>query len=109
MAKFISGLVFFMVLLAPTLQAASKDPTAPLSWSAPSATSSRSQAVVAKLPTLQSITCNSSCQAVINQQVVNQGARINGYRVQSITPDFVTLTRNGKSWHLELFSLDIKQ
>lgn len=91
--------------------AASQDPTAPLGWQktqpSKTVTKRKSQAV----PKLQSIVCTqaSRCSAVINDQLVLVGERVNGYRVSHIQPEAVTLTKGGKQWRLALFSLEVKQ
>jgi len=46
---------------------------------------------------------------VLNNQVALVGETVNGYKVTSIEPELVRLSRAGKQWELELFTLDIKQ
>jgi MSHA biogenesis protein MshK len=60
---------------------------------------------------LQSIVCRDAglCRAVLNNQVALVGETVNGYKVTSIEPELVWLSRAGKQWELELFTLDIKQ
>lgn len=107
MVKF--GLMLISVLSASWANAATQDPTAPLGWAAPSTAKQSVKTAAPKLPKLQSIMCVEACQAVVNDQVVTQGDKVSGYQVHRITPDYVTLSRGGKRWQLELFSLDIKQ
>lgn len=104
LSMFVSG-----VFLSGAVYAATQDPTAPLGWAAPTVPKSNSKSAAPKLPKLQSIMCVERCQAVVNDQVVTQGDKINGYHIRHITPEYVTLSRGGKRWQLELFSLDIKQ
>lgn len=89
---------------------ATQDPTAPLGWTKPSQTKSAGQ-VQYRLPTLQSIVCQSpkECVAILNDDVVSVGETIRGYKVTQIDSELVTLKRVSKVWKLELFNLDIKE
>ncbi len=91
---------------------ASQDPTAPLGWNKPAVSSNAKPAVKRyRLPTLNSIVCQtgSQCTAVMNNKIVEQGQLIRGYRVVSITNEFVTLKRGNRQWKLELFGLNVKK
>lgn len=92
--------------------AASQDPTAPLGWAKPKPVKTAPRVVRQRLPSLQSIVCEQSqsrCSAILNGKVVTAGASVSGYRVNKIEPEVVTLSRSGKQWKLELFSLEVKQ
>tara|TARA_Y100001956_G_scaffold82830_1_gene106004 strand:+ start:15063 stop:15386 length:324 start_codon:yes stop_codon:yes gene_type:complete len=90
---------------------ASQDPTAPLNWKKTEPEKVEKARVVYPLPTLQSIVCreNAECKAILSGKVVDVGQRINGYLVKKIESERVVLSRGGRQWKLELFSLDIKQ
>lgn len=90
---------------------ASQDPTAPLGWEKPKQVITKPKAVKRPLPSLQSIVCNEQkdCRAILSGTVVLPGESVSGYRVNKIDPEFVTLSRSGKQWKLELFKLDVKQ
>ncbi len=91
---------------------ASQDPTAPLDWRQPVGRSNtKSAAKQYRLPKLNSIVCqtNNPCTAIMNNQIVEQGQWIRGYRVVSITSEFVTLKRGKRQWKLELFGLNVKK
>ncbi|QYO69817.1 MSHA biogenesis protein MshK [Vibrio cholerae] len=98
-----------LALIAVTYSYAGEDPTAPLGWVSPAKPELQKPSY--PVPTLQSIVCaeGRSCYAIIEQRVVAQGDVVNRYRVATIHPDQVTLTRAGKEWRLALFTLDIKQ
>jgi len=85
-----------------------QDPTAPLGWMK----SQKVQKVQAvPVPQLQSIVCkgNDKCYAILNDQVVEAGEKVSGYRVVEVTDNHVELKQGQKSWTLKLFALDIKQ
>jgi MSHA biogenesis protein MshK len=91
---------------------ASQDPTAPLGWAKPAVVKSKPKVVRKRVPNLQSIVCDESeqnCRAILNGKVVTAGESVSGYRVNRIEPEVVTLSRSGKQWKLELFSLEVKQ
>ena len=91
---------------------ASQDPTAPLGWAKPKVEKTTPKVIRKRVPTLQSIVCDASeenCRAILNGKVVILGENINGYRVNRIEPEAVTVSRSGKQWKLELFSLEVKQ
>lgn len=90
---------------------ASKDPTAPLGWQQPNQATATPKVVTKPLPSLQSIVCSEvgKCRAILSGKVVLAGESISGYRVNRIEPEVVTLSRSGKQWKLELFTLDVKQ
>ncbi|SON50689.1 MSHA biogenesis protein MshK [Vibrio tapetis] len=98
------SLVHFQVL-------ANQDPTAPLGWLAPkvSTTAKRPVKKVA-VPTLQSIVCenDAQCYAIINDRVVEDGDRVNGYTTSQVTPEYVVIRKGAKQWKLELFTAKIK-
>lgn len=89
---------------------ASQDPTAPLGWKKPDAIEASNKKAQQPLPKLKSIVClgQNQCQAVLNDQVVNVGEIVNGFKVSQLEPQYVTLSRGGKQWKLELFTQDIK-
>lgn len=93
-------------LLASTLAFASTDPTAPLGFSPAAKASAPAKTV---LPELHSILCSQTCNAIVNDQVVQRGDKVDGYLVAAVTESMVRLTRGGQHWELTLFSLDIKQ
>lgn len=98
------------VIAAPAW--ANQDPTAPLDWKKPVvASNAKPAAKQYRLPTLNSIMCqiNSQCTAIMNNQIVEQGQLFRGYRVVSITSEFVTLKRGNRQWKLELFGLNVKK
>ncbi|MHC0045900.1 MSHA biogenesis protein MshK [Vibrio campbellii] len=90
---------------------ASQDPTAPLGWTKPAAEQAKPKAKQHRLPTLNSIVCkpSTSCVAILNNRIVEPGAKLNGYRVTSINSEFVTLKRGDRQWKLELFGLNVKK
>lgn len=90
---------------------ASKDPTAPLGWQKPREAKPSSKITEQPVPMLQSIVCREAgqCKAVLSNQVALVGQKVNGYTVSNIEPELVTLSKAGKQWKLELFTLDIKQ
>ncbi len=91
---------------------AEQDPTAPLGWKKPAvASNAKPAAKQYRLPKLNSILCqtNSQCTAIMNNQIVEQGQLFSGYRVVSITSEFVTLKRGNRQWKLELFGLNVKK
>jgi MSHA biogenesis protein MshK len=47
--------------------------------------------------------------AILNNRIVEPGAKLNGYRVASINSEFVTLKRGDRQWKLELFGLNVKK
>lgn len=102
--------VLFVTVFSASCWAA-QDPTAPLGWEKPKQTQAKKNAVVYRVPTLQSIVCsdNSTCKAILNGKVVATGETVSGYKVTRIESERVTVSRGGKQWNLELFSLDIKQ
>ncbi|WP_038175291.1 hypothetical protein [Vibrio pacinii] len=102
--------VTFSMIVALAVQA-KQDPTAPLGWSAPATNGIKSVNKVAPLPKLQSIVCPQSgdCSAILNGQPMVIGERVSGYTVRHIEPELVTLARGGKTWKLQLFSLEVKQ
>lgn len=85
---------------------ANNDPTAPLGFAPQAKTSAAPQAA---LPQLQSILCRQTCNAIVNDEVVETGDSIAGYRITAISESVVKLARGGQNWELSLFSLDIKQ
>ncbi len=103
--------ILIAVLLASSqCVSASQDPTAPLGWQNAKQRKAKT-AAQPRPPQLQSIVCNgeSACKATLSDQVVVAGESVRGYRVNNIKPESVVLSRGGKQWTLELFSLDIKQ
>ena len=110
MAKSFIGLLVLALLIPPA--EASQDPTAPLGWKKPVVSEPVKPAMKRpRLPNLNSIVCRQSnqCVAVLNNQVVEQGAKIHGYRVAQINSEFVTLKRGSDQWKLKLFSLNVKK
>ncbi|EGA71786.1 MSHA biogenesis protein MshK [Vibrio sinaloensis DSM 21326] len=103
--------LFFLMLTISTVSWASQDPTAPLNWVKPEQTQPTKKRISQPLPKLQSIVCIDalSCKAVINNQVRVAGERVAGYKINKIESERVVLSRGGKQWQLELFSMDIKQ
>ncbi len=107
----------FIISITLTVMAgatwASQDPTAPLGWNQPVGTSSSAKPVAKRyrVPTLSSIMCqtDNQCTAILNNQIVEQGQSVRGYRVVSITNEFVTLKRGNRQWKLELFGLNVKK
>ncbi len=89
----------------------SQDPTAPLGWQAPKTQTVKPRVIRKPLPKLQSIVCvdEASCRAILNGQVVLAGEQVNGYQVKKIESEVVTISRNGKQWKLNLFSLEVKK
>lgn len=108
MAKLFLAVLSMVVAVA--IQA-KQDPTAPLGWSAPPTNGIKSVNKVAPLPKLQSIVCSPSgdCSAILNGQPMVIGERVSGYTVRHIESELVTLARAGKTWKLQLFSLEVKQ
>ncbi|WP_242402035.1 MULTISPECIES: MSHA biogenesis protein MshK [Vibrio] len=88
---------------------AAQDPTAPLSWMAPAPVQAKSTSRAVSLPVLQSIVCERECVAVMDDQVVARGDVLRNFRVESVTPEAVTLAQGARQWQLELFNLDVKQ
>ncbi|MFW8631569.1 MSHA biogenesis protein MshK [Vibrio natriegens] len=106
----------FIISIALTVIAggvwADQDPTAPLGWQKPVAESNaKSTKKQSRLPTLNSIVCKvgSQCSAILDNQIVEQGELFKGYRVVSITSEFVTLKQSNRQWKLELFGLNVKK
>ncbi|WP_240798223.1 MSHA biogenesis protein MshK [Vibrio sp. H11] len=93
-------------LLGSTLAFASTDPTAPLGFTPAAKASAPAKTA---LPELHSILCSQTCNAIVNDQVVQSGDKVDGYLVAAVTESMVRLTRGGQHWELTLFSLDIKQ
>jgi MSHA biogenesis protein MshK len=91
---------------------ANQDPTAPLNWQNP-ATGSNAKPTEKRyrLPTLNSIVCKEShqCTSILDNQIVEQGEQFKGYRVVSITSEYVTLKQGNRQWQLELFGLNVKK
>lgn len=85
---------------------ANNDPTAPLGYAPQAKTSAAPQA---PLPDLQSILCRQTCNAIVNDELVQAGDSIDGYRITAINESVVKLARGSQRWELSLFSLDIKQ
>ncbi|MFO6423230.1 hypothetical protein [Motilimonas sp. KMU-193] len=96
---------FFAILVGATVSAQTlHDPTAPKEQS--TKLESRKQVVVAK-PKLQSILVqNDHRSAVINNQNVRVGDRVDGYRVTQITAKYVLLQGKGGTIRLSLFNAD---
>ena len=90
---------------------ANQDPTAPLGWTKPATEQAKPKAKQYRLPTLNSIVCkpNTPCVAILNDRIVEPGAKLNGYQVASINSEFVTLKRGNRQWKLELFGLNVKK
>jgi MSHA biogenesis protein MshK len=102
----------FTLLVFTSLSAwASQDPTAPLGWQQPNQATATPKVATKPLPRLQSIVCSEvgKCRAILSGKVVLPGESVSGYRVNRIEPEVVTLSRSGKQWKLELFTLDVKQ
>ncbi|CAK4069691.1 MULTISPECIES: hypothetical protein [Vibrio] len=101
----------FLLLVNTSLAWAQQDPTAPLNWQKPKVAQPAKKPVSYRLPKLQSIVCVADvpCKAILNGEVVMAGERVSGYYVNNIESERVVLSRKGKQWTLELFSLDIKQ
>ncbi|MCG7584299.1 MSHA biogenesis protein MshK [Photobacterium sp. OFAV2-7] len=93
-------------LLAGHVQA-SQDPTAPLGWQTPT---KKPTVTKARLPQLQGIVCGelSACTVILNNVPVELGGRVSGYTLTDIQDDYVTVTRGGKKWRLELFADIVK-
>ncbi|WP_264877799.1 MSHA biogenesis protein MshK [Vibrio agarivorans] len=90
---------------------AAQDPTAPLGWIAPKKTTTPAKRSY-RVPKLNSIICQpekANCSAILNSRVVSAGDTVNGYRVNQITDQDVTLSRAGKQWKLQMFTLEIKE
>ncbi|WP_239502555.1 MSHA biogenesis protein MshK [Vibrio astriarenae] len=90
---------------------AAQDPTAPLGWSAPKKSTTPVKRSY-RVPKLNSIICKpeqADCSAILNSRIVATGDSVNGYQVNKITDQYVTLTRAGKQWKLQMFTLDIKE
>lgn len=89
---------------------AEQDPTAPLGWEKPKNVASQKKKITYRLPKIQSIFCSEdkNCSAILSDTSVSKGDSIKGYYVNNIQSDHVTLSRGGKQWKLEMFSLDIK-
>ncbi len=87
------------------------DPTAPLSWMAPAKPTTTPKPRSYPVPRLQSIVCGTadSCNAILNDRLVEPGAWVSGYQVKTINKEQVVLVRQGKRWVLELFDSAIKQ
>lgn len=110
MAKSLIGLS--LISLFSGNAEANQDPTAPLGWKHIAASASEKRSVTPhRLPNLNSIICRQSyqCIAILNDKVVEQGARIDGYSVTKVNREFVTLKRGHQQWKLQLFSLNIKK
>ncbi|BDR12320.1 MSHA biogenesis protein MshK [Vibrio sp. STUT-A11] len=91
---------------------ANQDPTAPLGWQKPVVESSTKPTKKRyRLPSLNSIVCKvgSQCSAIMDNRIVEQGELFKGYRVVSITSEFVTLKQGSRQWKLELFGLNVKK
>jgi MSHA biogenesis protein MshK len=102
--SFISAI---LMMLTTGVTQASQDPTAPLGWSAPTKKQVSKRSYV---PTLQSILCDESdtCTAILNDVSIGLGGKVSGYTLTHIQDDFVTVSRGGKQWRLELFADNIK-
>ncbi len=87
------------------------DPTAPLSWMAPAKPNTSPKPRRYPVPRLQSIVCGTadSCNAILNNRLLEPGAWVAGYQIKTINKEQVVLTRQGKRWVLELFNSTIKQ
>lgn len=96
-----------LIVLMSTCVVAAQDPTAPLGGRTSNAGAVSS--VATALPELQSIVCQQACYATLNQQVLSTGDEIDGYRVELVSEEQVTLTKGQQTWQLQLFSLDIKE
>ncbi|WP_024372852.1 hypothetical protein [Vibrio natriegens] len=105
----------FIISIALTVIAggvwADQDPTAPLGWQKPAESNAKPTKKRSRLPTLNSIVCKvgSQCSAIMDNQIVEQGELFKGYRVVSITSEFVTLKQSNRQWKLELFGLNVKK
>ncbi|EKO3378861.1 MSHA biogenesis protein MshK [Vibrio fluvialis] len=98
--------ILLSTLMISGLAFAAEDPTAPLGYAPSQAQKTARQH---PLPELQSIVCQQQCLAILSDQVVTVGQTVRGYHVAGVTESTVTLTRGGKRWELELFSLNIKK
>ncbi|EDP58125.1 hypothetical protein [Vibrio sp. AND4] len=100
-----------LAMISTSNSLANQDPTAPLGWVKPVTEQAKPKAKQARLPTLNSIVCkpNTSCVAILNNRIVEPGAKLNSYRVANINSEFVTLKRGSQQWKLELFGLNVKQ
>ena len=101
------NVVFLMAMaLLMSEPSAAQDPTAPLSWQAPTAPVRATKTV--RLPQLQSIVCQEAptlqCYAILNGRTLAPGARIQGYTLSAITDDEVRLVRGSRHWRLRLFA-----
>ncbi|WP_338155254.1 MSHA biogenesis protein MshK [Vibrio metschnikovii] len=96
-----------LMVLMSSCAIAAQDPTAPLGGRTSNAGAVSS--VATALPELQSIVCQQACYATLNQQVLSTGDEIDGYRVELVSEEQVTLTKGQQTWQLQLFSLDIKE
>lgn len=98
--------VVMFAMLSGYVQAA-QDPTAPLGWQVPVKKHSPARA---RLPQLQGIVCDQlgSCTVILNNKPVEMGQRVSGYTLTGIQDDYVTVTRGGKTWRLELFADIVK-
>ncbi len=96
---------------AQTQQAQFRDPTAPLGFAV---RQKQTQVVrTARLPSLNAILCDEetkkSCEALLNGRRVSAGQTVNGYLVNQINENDVTLKRNGRVWSLTVFNEQVVQ
>jgi len=101
----------FLSLLITANAFAADDPTAPMGWVQPDGQVKSQKPKKSKPPELQSIVCRgeSSCYAILDNNIVKTGQNIAGYQVKKITPEQVTVAKGSKQWHLALFASNIKK
>ncbi|RKF21379.1 hypothetical protein DBZ36_01635 [Alginatibacterium sediminis] len=91
-----------MYLCSPLAWAIS-DPTAPPGASEKAQTETQVAVKKARVPRLNAIFFNSSQPgAVIDQQFIQLGGSIKGYKLVSLKADYVTLSRSGKHYTLRM-------
>ncbi len=85
---------------------ATSDPTAPWAVSKAPKVKIKKHVERAALPKLQSLVCGErDCQAIVDNQFVSKGDRIDGFRVLSITPSVVVIEKAARQWRLTVLNL----
>ncbi len=97
---------------AQTQQTQYRDPTAPLGSGVKTKQTTRVKST--RLPSLNAVLCDKDtaeigCEALINGRRVGQGQTVNGYLVNQINENSVTLKRNGRNWTLTVFNEQVVQ